>query len=155
MCFYWKTDKTINSNNQVKTILHINKSNIKSKMSPTSCVCTSVESEFPLVRVARLTSSCYYGVSHHWELCGKLFAVWESSRERHFMTLLWFYFRSATVDFVNRCCILLVCGIGIYTVSGPEKYKRTPGLRHLVLPGGLIKLSEGPGRQSEESTSQQ
>ena len=47
----------------------------------------------------------------------------------------------------NRNMALLVAIIGIDTVSGPERYKRTP-----VLPGGLvIKLGEGPGRQSRKN----
>ena len=43
--------------------------------------------------------------------------------------------------------VLLVAGMGIDTVSGPERYKRTP-----VLPGGLVvKLGEGPGRPSQKN----
>ena len=44
--------------------------------------------------------------------------------------------------------ILLVAGIGIDTVSGPERYKRTP-----VLPRGLVvELGEAPGSPSQKTT---
>ena len=46
----------------------------------------------------------------------------------------------------NLWCILLVAGIGIDTVSDPERYNRTGGL--------VIKLGEGPGSPSRKNLRQ-